>query len=107
MTLPRPSVTELAERLFEEFSRLVPLQHKAGKRRPTEAELQATYQKALAGFFVFAYRERQQYRLGIIARGRVAFKLQERLLQAGYSDQLVKKVLFALLVNAFVGQHSA
>ena len=48
--------------------------------------------------------EREKHRLGVIARARVAFGLQQRLLAAGYPPALVKQVLFAMLVSAFVGK---
>lgn len=102
---PRRNVHGVIEQLTEAFKRLVPLQPvrpKGGK--PTIDALTKASSKALAEFYKVAQVEREQNRLGIIGRARVAFGLQQRLLAAGYPSPLVKQVLFAMLTSAFIGE---
>ena len=70
----------------------------------TEKEVKATSERALQQFFAAAREERLQQGLGIIGRARVAFGLQQQLIKAGYPPALVKQVLFAMLLSAFVGR---
>ena len=60
-------------------------------------------ESGLKKFYEAARVEREQHRLGVIGRARVAFALQQRLLAAGYPPAIVKQVLFAMLISAFVG----
>ncbi|WP_136418115.1 hypothetical protein [Herbaspirillum sp. ST 5-3] len=98
-------IDEICDKLSEEFRRSVPLQTDRGKRgkRLSESEIKASSELALKKFYETAYQERQSHGLGVIGRARVAFGLQQRLLQAGYPPPLVKQVLFALLATVFVG----
>lgn len=107
MSKTQNSAQDIGERLSVEFQRLVPLagvKTKPGKKG--REELEKTSEKAMAEFFSLAEAERQSHRLGVIARARVAWYLQQRLLQLGYASPLVKQVLFALLISAFVGGKS-
>lgn len=98
-------VGDISDRLAEAFQRLVPLHPESikGRKRPTEKEVKETSEQALQRFFAAAREERLQHGLGVIGRARVAFALQQRLMKANYPPPLVKQVLFAMLLSAFVG----
>jgi hypothetical protein len=98
-------IPDICDRLCQGFLRVVPLKPDSfkGRKRPSEAELKAATAGALEKFFAMARDERVRHKLGVIARARVAFGLQQRLLNAGYPPPLVKQVLFAMLAAAFTG----
>ena len=100
----RGEIPGISEQLSQIFQRLVPLHPATGKggKRPSEQEIGATSEKSLKEFYAAARKERLQHGLGIIGRARVAFSLQQNLLAAGYPPTLVKQVLFAMLMSAFV-----
>ena len=99
------SVPAISERLCAEFQRVVPLHPDKPSRnkRPSDNEIKSASEAALDRFYELARQERQNHRLGVIGRARVAFSLQQRLLAAGYPAPLVKQVLFAMLMLVFVG----
>lgn len=98
-------IQEASARLCEEFQRVMPLHPEKNqrKKRPSAKEITAASEAGLKKFYEIALAERQRHRLGMINRARVAFGLQQRLLQAGYSPVLVKQVLFAMLTSSFIG----
>lgn len=99
------SIQDISDRLAESFCHSVDLHTSGakGRRRPSAKEIEATSAEAVRRFLATAREERTRHRLGLIARARVAFRVQQRLLAAGYPASLVKQVLFAMLVSAFVG----
>lgn len=101
----RERVSDICDRLGESFLRLVPLKPAGfkGRKRPSDQEIKNISAGALERFFAVAKEERLRHDLGVVARARVAFGLQQRLLKAGYPPSLVKQVLFAMLAAAFVG----
>ncbi|MDD5033318.1 MAG: hypothetical protein PHE55_01055 [Methylococcaceae bacterium] len=96
-------INDVSERLCVEFKRVLPLQPSKHGKNISGQDIQSASEAALQKFYETARIERQRHRLGVIGRARVAFGLQQRLLAAGYPSQLVKQVLFALLMSAFVG----
>ncbi|HJW54950.1 MAG TPA: hypothetical protein VJ577_06740 [Burkholderiaceae bacterium] len=98
-------IDQICDKLSEEFQRAVPIQPDRVKRgkRLSESEIKSSSEAALKLFYDAAYQERRRHGLGLIGRARVAFGLQQRLLQAGYPPPLVKQVLFAMLTTVFVG----
>lgn len=98
-------IDQICDKLSEEFQRAVPIRSDRFKRgkRLSESEIKSSSEAALKKFYETAYQERQRHGLGVIGRARVAFGLQQRLLQAGYPTPLVKKILFAMLATVFVG----
>jgi hypothetical protein len=98
-------ISDICERMTNAFCSAVPLHLKGvkGKKRPSEKEIASATTLGLEKFYAAARMEREKYRLSIVARARVAFQLQQRLLAAGYPAPLLKQVLFAMLVSAFVG----
>lgn len=99
------TVQAISQRLFDEFQRVVPLQPAKSKRgnRPSDKDITSATEAALNRFYEVARRERREHRLGLIGRARVAFALQQHLLQAGYAPPLVKQVVFAMLMTVFIG----
>jgi hypothetical protein len=99
-------VDEISEKLCDKFRLAVPLHPEMPKRgkKISEQDIKASSESALKTFYQLADEERLRHGLGIIGRARVAFGLQQRLLQAGYAVPLVKQVLLALLASAFVGR---
>lgn len=98
-------IPDICSRLLDAFTNAVPLHPEGTKarKRPSEKEIALATESGLKKFYAAARAEREQHRLGVIGRARVAFALQQRLLAAGYPAPLVKQVLFAMLVSAFVG----
>ena len=98
-------IADVCDKLSDAFRAAVPLHPvgSKGKKRPTDKEIASATELGLEKFYEAARQERKRHRLGIVARARVAFLLQQRLLAAGYPAPLVKQVLFAMLISAFVG----
>lgn len=96
-------VHKAGEHLFAFFRTVVPLPAvaPAGKRSSPALKKLAS---GLDQFYAEARTQRTQMRLGVIRRAQVAFYLQQRLLAAGYPADLVRQVLFAMLMSAFVGR---
>lgn len=105
MEKTRGGIREVGEKLCAEFQRVLPLNQSLpkGKKKLTEGEIKHASEAGLKNFYETARAEIRGHRLGIIGRARVAFALQQRLLDLGYSPMLVKQVLFAMLASAFVG----
>ena len=99
-------IQEVCERLATFFIQVVPLRQEVvkGRKRPSASEIASGVESGLLRFYDAARAEREQQRLGVLGRARVAFGLQQRLLDAGYPPALVKQVLFAMLMSAFVGK---
>lgn len=104
--MAQETVEQVAGRLLLAFRAAVPLPAELmkGKKKPSQAEIRQRVEAGLAGFYETAKGERARLRLGLIKRARVAFHLQNHLLAAGYDPALVKQVLFAMLVSAFIGR---
>lgn len=80
--------------LADAFSRAAP---SVKKKRATEAE----WAIALNKFHREAQEIRRRYALGFLARALVAYRFQRRLLAAGFAPDVVRKVVFAVLLNSF------
>ena len=93
------AVQESSDELFSLFKAVVPL----GGRKRNDPPTAKAIADGLDRFYGEARALRQRLRLGVIGRARVAFRLQQRLLAEGYTQELVRQVLFALLVSAFAG----
>lgn len=98
-------VTESGERLFAAFRQAVPpAEDFGGRKKPQEKEIRRRVDDGLGRFYDAARAERARMGFGLVGRARVAFDLQRRLFAAGYPPPLVKQVVFAMLVAAFVGR---
>jgi hypothetical protein len=101
------SIDAVATRLAEKFKELIPLvfeQPKGGKGAVEKfAKAKAS---RLGEFYEAAALERKRAKLGLIGRARVAFGVQQRLLDSHYPPTLVKQVLLAMLTSSFVRSQS-
>jgi hypothetical protein len=98
-------VPEIRDRLLAVFLQEVPLHAAPAKgRKPlSRQQIEARLEAGLGRFYEAARHERLTHRLGVISQARVAFGLQQGLVEAGYPPPQVKQVLFAMLASAFVG----
>lgn len=87
-------LTEATDALLQAFVRGIP----KGKNKATS---EVEWNKALGKFYVEAKEIRTRYALGFITRARVAYQLQNRLLEAGFDADTVKKVVFSLVLSSF------
>ena len=87
---------DAAQALAEAFFRSMPANKQ--KKRLSEADWSLGLQK----FHREANEIRKRYSLGPLRRAVVAYHFQKRLLIAGFEADLVRKVVFSLVVNAFV-----
>jgi len=88
---------EAAKALTEAFFTSVPANR---KKRMSESE----WTGALQRFHKDAQSIRQKYSLGPIGRALSTYKFQKHLLQAGFDGDLVRKVVFSLIINAFAAR---
>jgi hypothetical protein len=82
--------------LEEAFTRSIP----TGKKKPPS---KADWALALEKFNGEARLIRARYKLGVIGRSLVAYRLQRRLMANGYPPEVVRQLLFSMILNAFVG----
>jgi hypothetical protein len=80
--------------LNEAFARCVPANQ---KKRMSEAE----WAQALSKFHKDAKGIRQKFALGPLGRARATYQFQKLLLKAGFDAEIVRKVVFSLVLNAF------
>lgn len=95
----RKLVDACAIDLASEFSRLCPLPEKQAGRPPSEKAIE----RALTGIFAQAKTFRQDNRLGVFNRARLARIFQDELTRRGYAADLVSKVTTALVAAALTG----
>jgi hypothetical protein len=88
---------QVAGELAEAFFRAAP----TGRKKWTS---EAEWANSLRRFFADAEEIRLRYRLGIIGRARAAHRLQQRLIGAGLPAEVVRKVVFALIMNSFASR---
>ena len=88
---------QVAAELEEAFFRSVPL---SKKKRVSEDD----WARSLAKFHGDAKNIRSRHALGVIGRARAAFLLQRRLIAAGFPADVVRKVVFSLVLNSFTGK---
>ena len=88
---------EAAAALEDAFRKIVP---RTRKKATSEAE----WAEGLKRFYAEAKVIRQRYSLGVIGRARAGYRLQQQLAAAGYPPQVVRQVVFSLLLNAFTGK---
>jgi hypothetical protein len=81
--------------LNQAFARSVPANQ---KKRLSEAE----WAIALSKFHADAKRIRAKLSLGVMARAMATYRFQKLLLQAGFDAEIVRKVVFSLVLNAFI-----
>ncbi len=89
--------SEATQALENAFLAAVPKPKK--NKPPSKAE----WAVALEKFNTQAREIRAQYGLGLLGRSIVAYRLQPRLLAAGYPPDVVRQILFSMVLHAFVG----
>lgn len=89
--------TQATQALEEAFLRIVPTQK---KKRLSEIE----WISALRVFNDEAKGIRRRFSLGIFARARTAYLLQQHLIADGIPPDVVRKLVFSLVVNSFIGR---
>jgi hypothetical protein len=93
-------VDRLAESLFIRFQREFPPANVKVSASRTNLSKKDIEQK-LSRFYAEARDERKQHRLWIFNWARVVLKLQQRLLGAGYSSEMVSKLLLAMVFTSY------
>lgn len=89
-------VDSFAKELAKDFAKACPLTGAInGKRDPGKQA-----EKALADIFKRASSFRQEQRLGVFKRARLAKKFQDELRALGYDADMVNRVTTALVTNA-------
>lgn len=63
----------------------------------------AEWAQALEQFNTKAREVRARHHLGLLGRAIVAYRLQPRLIAAGYAPDVVRQILFSMVLHAFVG----
>ncbi len=86
-----------SEALAEAFFKAMPATQ---KKKVSEAQWAAALQK----FQLEAKQISVRLSLGPLTRALAAYYFQKRLLQAGLDADVVRKVVFSLVLNAFVGK---
>ncbi len=90
-------VAEAAAALEEAFLSSAPTNKK--KRLSEEA-----WANSLTKFHAAASEIRRRFSLGLLGRARAAYLLQQRLIAAGFQADVVRKVVFSLILNSFSGK---
>ncbi len=69
-----------------------------GKKKVTKAD----WATALVKFNQAAREVRTQYKLGVIGRAAAAYQFQRSLLAKGYPPDMVRQLVFSMVIGAFV-----
>ncbi len=88
--------TEATQALESAFMAVIP------KPKKNKAPSKAEWALALEKFNVKAREVRTQYHLGPLGRAIVAYRLQPHLLAVGYAPDVVRQILFSMVLHAFV-----
>ena len=95
------TVKQLSELLFLKCQHELPLA--AGKISASKKDFSKKgIEQGLQSIYKEAREQRKIHRLGVIARARLAIALQQRLLHAGYAPELVRQIIFSILVHSFL-----
>lgn len=87
-------LADAAQALADAFFRAAP---SSNKKRVSEAD----WTQSLKKFHHEANEIRQRYGLGFLARALVAYRFQKRLLEAGFAPDIVRRVVFSLVLSSF------
>ncbi len=89
--------SEATQALESAFMAVVP------KSKKNKAPGKAEWALAMEQFNGRAREVRDRYSLGLLGRAVVAYRLQPRLIAAGYAPDVVRQILFSMVLHAFVG----
>ncbi len=90
-------VTDASVALAEAFFRSIPANQ---KKKMSEGE----WENSLKRFHREALEIRKRYGLGFLSRALATYQFQKRLFAAGFDADIVRKVVFSLVLNAFVSK---
>lgn len=93
-------IDDVSELLFSKFQKKFPLPNDKSQGRSPRPPSQQLIEQRLVEFCEEAYAVRKQYSLGVISWARVVKALQERLLLAGQAPEVVKPLLFSMILAA-------
>ena len=91
----------MAELLFIEFQKEFPLTDDKGSGRTIKNLSKKNIEQRLNRFYEEAREARKKHHLWVISWARVVFKLQQRLLLAGYPPAMVSKLLLAMMFTSY------
>lgn len=103
-------IQQVGDELFEKFQAILPGPNsRTGAAQPAKAtrgkpHAGQTLGEKLDRFYAEARALREIHHLGFLSRAQVIRHLQGRMISAGYESDLVYRVVFSLLLSAFVGQ---
>ena len=102
-TTTKLTIKQLSELLFLKFQQEFP--QAAGKSSGSKKNLsEKNIDQRLKRFHDAARKFRNEHRLGIIDKARLALELQSIMLNAGYPSGLVRQIIFSLVLNSLVGK---
>lgn len=94
-------IDQLAELLFIKFQQEFPLTDEKGPGRKIRNLPTKNIEQRLEQFYKEAREARKKHHLWVISWARVVFKLQQRLLLAGYPPEVVSKLLLAMIFTSY------
>lgn len=96
------TIEQIGNELFEQFQDILPSPSQRDPKQSARIKKDGV-EGQLDRFYTAARVLRAKHRLGFIGRARVIRRLQSRMMAAGYEGDLVYRVVFSLLLSAFVG----
>jgi hypothetical protein len=97
-------VQEAGSELFKLFESIVPPPERRRGKSGSRVSDSGQIGQALDRFYKEARVLRTRNNLGLIARARVVRHFQSQMIGAGYEAELVHRVIFSLILSAFVGR---
>ena len=105
-------IQQIGDELFEKFQAILPSPNSRTKKQIAQVSKAArgqstsgqTLNEKLYKFYAEARELREAHHLGFFSRARVIRHLQSRMISAGHETDLVYRVVFSLLLSAFVGR---
>lgn len=93
------NIQDLAGSLFQQVQKSIPLTaDKVASRRAPDVD------RALERLHGEVRKLRETHHLGIITSARMLLELQRRLLAAGYPPELVRKLIYTMILQLFSGK---
>ena len=99
-------IQEIGDRLFQIFQDTLGSGNNQPGAKRTAKEWERLADTCLKRLYEAARVEHEKKNLGVLSRARVAFHLQKKMIAAGYPPLVVRQILFAMLLSAFVRKQS-
>jgi len=93
-------IDQLAESLFVKFQHDFPLTDTKGAGKSIKNLPKKSIEQRLGQFYQEVREARRKHRLWVIGWARAVLKLQQRLLTAGYPNEVVSKLLLAMIFTS-------